>query len=85
MKGKNFMPYNLTVTGKNSATISTPEGDAFRQIQSTAINTPLDNLTLPQALAWIDANVTDLSTTRDALKYLVRLIYLQQAEMARKR
>ena len=74
----------INVNG-NSVTASTPEGDAFRQTQAAAANNPLDALTLAQALAWIDGNVTDLQSARTALKHLTKLIFLQRADIARRR
>ena len=51
------MPQTISLNG-NNVSVSTPEGDAFRQTQAAATNNPLDNLTLSQALTWIDTNVT---------------------------
>ncbi len=79
------MPTNVSVNG-NRVAITTSEGDALRQSQQTAQTTgnPLDNLTLAQALTWIDSNVTDLNSARTALKHLATLVFVLRAEAQRR-
>jgi hypothetical protein len=57
---------------------TTPEGQAQRQAQADAGTNPFDALTLVQALAWIDANVTDLASARTALKQAAKMIFIQK-------
>lgn len=56
--------------------MNSPEGDARRQTEQQAGANPLDNLTLAQALAWIDANVTNLASVIVALKHIVRYLFV---------
>ena len=72
----------VTVSGQ-LVTVSTPQGNALRQAKTDAGTNPLDNLTLPQATAWIDANVTDLPSARTALKNLVKLILILRNDLDR--
>lgn len=60
--------------------VKTPEGDRLRQDQGSAVNNPLDTLTLAQALTWIDNNVADLASARTALKQLAKLVFVLRAE-----
>ena len=69
---------NVTVNGAK-VSITTPAGDTLRQTQAAAA-TPLDDLTLPQALTWIDANVNNLADARTALKHLARLVFVLKAK-----
>jgi hypothetical protein len=75
---------NVTRTG-NQVSVTSTEGDAFRQTQTAANNNPLNGLTLAQALTYIDNNVTDLASARTALKHLTRLVFLLRAEYERGR
>jgi hypothetical protein len=72
----------VAVNGKQ-VTVSTHEGTALRQAQIAAAGNPLDGLTLPQALTWIDSNVSDLASARTTLKHLVKLIFVIKAEANR--
>jgi len=73
---------NVSVSGQ-LVTISTNEGNALRQSKTAAGTNALDNLTMAQALAWIDANVTDLPSARTALKHLVKLILILRTDLDR--
>ncbi len=74
----------VTINGKQ-ITITTPEGDALRQAQQAAAGNPIDNLTLPDALSWIDANVVDLPSARAALKQMAKILFVLRAEIRRDR
>lgn len=63
--------------------ITTNKGNAVRTAQTQAGANPLDNLTVTQALAWIDANVTDLASARTALKQMVKVVFIQERRIAR--
>lgn len=63
--------------------VSTPAGAALRDGKADS-STPLDALTVKQALNWLDTNVTDLASARTALKHLTRLIFTLRAERDRK-
>jgi hypothetical protein len=54
---------------------TTPEGDAFRQAQTS---TPLDNLTPAQIDTWINTNVTDVASIRTALKYVAKALIAEK-------
>lgn len=73
---------NVSINGQ-AVTVSTVEGDALRQARSAAGTNPLDNLTMAQALAWVDANVTDLPSARNALKHLLKIILILRADLDR--
>ncbi len=73
---------NVSVSGQ-LVTVTTSEGNALRQARTAAGANPLDNLTMVQALAWIDANVTDLPSARNALKHLVKLILILRNDLDR--
>ena len=79
------MPTNVTING-NRISVTTTEGDALRQSQQTAqtAGNPLDNLTLAQALTWIDGNVNDVTSARSALKHLAKLVFVLRAEAQRR-
>ncbi len=79
------MTTKVTVVG-DQVSITTTEGDALREAQLTsqAAGNPLDNLTLAQALTWIDSNVADLASTADALKHLAKLLFVLRAEVHRR-
>ncbi len=64
-------------------TISTPKGDAVRAAQTQAGANPLNGLTVTQALAWIDSNVTDLASARTALKQIVKVVFIQERRIDR--
>lgn len=63
--------------------ITSTQGDAVRTAQTQAGANPLDGLTVTQALAWIDANVTDLATAKTALKQMVKVIFIQERRIDR--
>ena len=73
---------NVSINGQ-LVTVTTNEGNALRQARTAAGTNPLDNLTMAQALAWIDANVTDLPSARNALKHLVKLILILRNDLDR--
>lgn len=73
---------NVSISGQN-VTVSTVQGDTLRQARTAAGTNPLDGLTMVQALAFIDANVTDLPSARNALKHLVKLILILRADLER--
>jgi hypothetical protein len=73
---------NVSVSGQN-VTVTTAQGDALRQARTAVGSNPIDNLTMAQALAWVDANVTDLPSARNALKHLVKLILILRADLER--
>jgi hypothetical protein len=68
-------------------TLTTPEGDRFRQVKAAAANNPLDGLTLAQALQYIEDNVTNFASAKTALKHLTKLVFVlyAQQEVERKR
>lgn len=57
-------------------TYTNPKGDAVRTAQTQAGSNPLAGLTVTQALAWIDNNVTDLATARTALKQMAKVLFI---------
>lgn len=59
-------------------TVTTNAGDAVRAAQTQAGANPLENLTVTQALAWIDANVTDLASARTGMKHIVKYLFIQK-------
>src|SRR5450755_2013185 len=61
--------------------VSSASGQALRQAQAAAPGNPLDTLDVPQALAWIDANATDLNSLRAALKAVIALVIVQRADL----
>lgn len=63
--------------------LSTNTGDAVRAAQTQAGANPLDNLTVTQALAWIDANVTDLASARTGMKHMVKYLFIQKRRIDR--
>jgi hypothetical protein len=73
---------NVSISGQN-VSVTTVQGDALRQAKAAAGTNPLDGLTMTQALAFIDANVTDLPSARTALKHLVKLILILRADFER--
>ncbi len=64
--------------------ISTPEGNALRQAKTDAGTNPIDNLTLAQALAYLQNNVTDLNSAKVYLAHLTKLVFILRAELQRK-
>jgi hypothetical protein len=78
------MATNVTVNG-SQVSVTTTAGDAKRQATTDAGTSPLDNLTLAQVLAWIDANVNNLADARAAFKHLAKLIFVLRAELRRQR
>jgi hypothetical protein len=65
-------------------TIKTPQGDAFRADQAVAADNPLQGLTLAQALAWIEANPADPVSLQEALKQVLKSLFMLQREIERK-
>lgn len=63
--------------------ITTNTGNAIRTAQSQAGANPLDGLTVTQALAWIDANVTDLASARTGMKHMVKYLFIQKRRIDR--
>ena len=63
--------------------ITTNTGDSIRTAQTQAGANPLDNLTVTQALAWIDANVTDLASARTGMKHMVKYLFIQKRRIDR--
>lgn len=63
--------------------ITTTSGDAVRAAQTQAGANPLENLTVTQALAWIDANVTDLASARTGMKHIVKYLFIQKRRIDR--
>jgi len=63
--------------------ITTNTGDAIRTAQTQAGANPLENLTVTQALAWIDANVTDLASARTGMKHMVKYLFIQKRRIDR--
>jgi hypothetical protein len=74
-----------TITGVVAAHDPTPTADALVVDLATAKTesgtNPLDNLTVAQALAWIDANVTDLASARTALKQVVKVLGIHERRL----
>jgi hypothetical protein len=64
-------------------TITTTQGDKLRADQAAAASNPLNNLTLAQALTWIDSNLTDLASAKVALKQIVKALFMLQREVER--
>ncbi len=78
------MTTNVTTNG-NRVTITTSESDSLRQAQQAAATNPIDNLTLADALNWIDSNVVDLPSARAALKQIVKVLLILRAQVQRDR
>jgi hypothetical protein len=78
------MATNVTVNG-SQVSITTTAGDAKRQTTTDAGASPLDNLTLAQALAWIDTNVNNLADAKAAFRHLTKLVFVLRAELRRQR
>ncbi len=57
---------------------TTPEGDAIRQAQTDAGANPISALTLAQALAYLQTNVTDLPTAKVYLGHLTKLLFIEK-------
>ena len=72
-----------TVVTDQQVKVTSANGDALRKAQGAAPGNPLDTLDVPQALAWIDANVTDLNSLRAVLKAVTALIIIQRADFER--
>jgi len=70
-------------TNGNKVAISSDAGENLRQAKAAATSNPLDGLNLTQALAYLDANVTDVATARTALKNIVKLVFVLQASHER--
>lgn len=70
--GKEFI-----ITPKNQAQKEADDAKRAREQQEREdekTSNPLTNLTFKQASTWIDNNVTDLNSTKTALKKIVRLL-----------
>ncbi len=78
------MATNVTVNG-NQVQITTSEGNTLRQAQQASSGNPIESLTLPEALAWIDSNVIDLVSARAALKHVAKTLFVLRAEIQRER
>ena len=75
-------PLTATVTD-HQVKVASVSGTTLRQAQAAAPGNPLDRLDVPQALAWIDANVTDLNSLRAVLKAVIALVIIQRADLQR--
>lgn len=73
---------SVTVNG-NKVHISTAEGAAARADKQAAAGGALEGITYPQAEQWLETNVTSLATAKTALKHIVRMLFIQQAEINR--
>lgn len=78
------MANNPTVkrTG-NRVVISTPHGNNLRQAQGAVKDNPLDGLTMPEVLSYLDSSVTDMASARKAVKYLAHQLFVLRAEYDR--
>jgi hypothetical protein len=76
------MAPKTTVNG-NRVTITTQEGDDVRLAQTQAGTNPINSLTLTQALAYLQSNVTDLPSARVYLAHLTKLVFIQERRIAR--
>jgi hypothetical protein len=67
-------------------TIETEAGKKLRadQVTATTVGEPLKRLTLAEALTWVETNVTDLASARNALKEIAKVLFLLQGEVRRK-
>ena len=72
-----------TVVTDQQVKVTSASGDALRKAQAAVPGNPLDTLDVPQALAWIDANVTDLNSLRAVLKAVTALLVIQRADLQR--
>src|SRR5258708_37287209 len=73
----------VAVVSDQQVKVASATGEALRQAQAAAPGNPLDTLDVPQALAWIDANVTDLNSLRAVLKAVTALLVIQRADLQR--
>ncbi len=64
--------------------ITTPAGEAARKAKTDAGTNPIDNLTLAQALTYLQNNVTDLPSAKMYLAHLTKLVFVLRANSARK-
>jgi hypothetical protein len=71
-----------TVNG-NQVNITTPTGDAYRQAKADAGVNPIENLTLAQALTFLQSNVTDLPSAKVYLGHLTKLVFELGAQFKR--
>jgi len=76
------MPIKTSVNG-NQVSITTQEGDDLRTAQQQAGANPINNLTLAQALTYLQSNVTDLPSARTYLAHLTKLVFIQERRIAR--
>lgn len=60
---------------------STPEGNAVRTAAQQAGSTPLDSLTVTQAVAYVNANVVDLPSAKAALIILVKILGKMESQI----
>jgi hypothetical protein len=67
----------------NRVVISTPHGNNLRHAQAAVADNPLEGLTMPEVLAYLDTNVTDVAGARQALKYLAHQFFVLRAEYDR--
>lgn len=72
----------VTING-NQVRVSTPEGAATRADRQAARGGIFDKITYAEADAWIETNVTSLATAKTALKQLLKLCYINHAEIVR--
>lgn len=61
--------------------ISSATGDEIRAAEQQAGANPIAGMTLTQALAWIDANVTNLATAIVALKHVTRYLFVVERRL----
>ena len=78
------MTTNVTING-NQVRITTSDGDALRQSQQAAAGSPIESLTLPETLAWIDTNVVDLPSARAILQHVAKIVFVLRAQVQRDR
>lgn len=60
---------------------SKPEGDALRTAKTQAGTNPIDNITLQQALAYLNTNVTDLASAKAYLRELTKKVFIQDRRL----
>lgn len=67
-------------------TIETEEGKKLRadQVTIAAAGEALSRLTLAEALTWVETNVTDLASARNALKEIVKALFVLRGKVRRK-
>lgn len=63
------------------AQFSTPKGDALRTAKTQAGANPIDNITLQQALTYLNANVTDLASAKTYLRELTKKVFVQERRL----